>query len=138
VAGDFELSARVLEIGATHEWSKAGITARTSLNPNERNISVVVSAGRVISHQRRLQNGGESTSTKQPDQPAPRWVKLVRQGDKLTSFQSNDGASWIEIASDTFPSSSGQLIIGLCVTSHDPAKETVARFDSISLTQAGK
>ena len=138
VSGDFEFTARVIEVSAAHEWSKAGIMARGSLLPNQRNVALIASANRIVSHQRRLQDGSESTSTKLTDTPAPRWLKLVRVGNKLTSFQSLDGSSWTEVATDAFNPAPAQFVVGLCVTSHDVGKETTAKFDNVKLTRTGK
>jgi hypothetical protein len=48
---------------------------------------VVESAGKIVSHQRRLQNGSETTNTTVAELSTPRWLKLVRKGSLLTSFQ---------------------------------------------------
>ncbi len=64
----------------------------------------------------------------------PHWVKLVRQGNVFTAYDSADGVTWNWLGTETIllPASS---YVGLAVSSHDVTKLCNATFDQVSVTQ---
>jgi len=63
---------------------------------------------------------------------APYWVKLERRGNVITAYQSPDGTTWSRVASDTF-GMPADVLVGLAVSSHDPARLPTAVFDSVAI-----
>jgi len=86
-----------------------------------------------VAFQRRLSDGGPSVGTAGSLSPPPRWVKLTRSGDTITAFESGDGTSWTQVASDTF-SMPSSVLIGLAVSSHVSGVTSTATFDGVSVT----
>ncbi len=132
-SGDCELVARVTSVEGTHNWAKAGVMIRESLNANSRHASVVVTPGQGVSFQRRATTGGSSSSTTNSGLSAPYWVRVVRSGDTLTAYRSADGSSWTTIGSQTIPMSAN-VYLGLAVTSHSDGTVCTATLESVTAT----
>ena len=64
-------------------------------------LMMLVSAGRGLAFQRRVETGGISTHTAGPQNAAPAWVKLERRGNTLTASHSLDGVTWQVVGTDT-------------------------------------
>jgi regulation of enolase protein 1 (concanavalin A-like superfamily) len=63
---------------------------------------------------------------------SPHWVKLTRNGDVFTAYESTDGTNWTEIAVDTIPMAP-TIYVGLAVTSHTTAASATATFDHVTI-----
>jgi RHS repeat-associated protein len=63
------------------------------------------------------------------------WVKLVRSGSTFSSYSSPDGTAWTLIGSASITIGSTALV-GLFVSSLDPATLSTATFDNVSITPA--
>ena len=58
-----------------------------------------VTGAKGIAFQQRPQSGGLSQTTAGELATAPRWVRLVRVGTKVTGYSSADGGTWTRIGS---------------------------------------
>jgi regulation of enolase protein 1 (concanavalin A-like superfamily) len=130
--GDFDIVARVASVEWVHHWSKAGVMVRDSLAANSAQGFMLVSAGRGLAFQRRLNTGGDSVSTAGTAAAAPMWVKLERRGNSLSAYQSADGSTWTPVGSDTV-SLGSTVYVGLAVTSHDDTRLASGTFDNVSV-----
>jgi len=133
--GDGEIVARVTGVQATHPWAKAGVMIRETTAANSRHALVAVTAGRGVAFQRRLTTGGGSVHTAGSLVAAPRWVRLVRQGNLFSGYESSDGVNWTLVSTDTIimPAS---VRLGLGVTSHNNGTACTATFDNVRITLA--
>jgi regulation of enolase protein 1 (concanavalin A-like superfamily) len=129
--GDGQLVARVTSIENTHRWAKAGVMVRASLNASAPYAMMLVSAGAGSSFQWRSAAGGFSTYVSGgAGIVAPEWVRVVRAGNVLSGYQSNDGVNWTSVGAVTIPMGTS-VTIGLAVTSHDNTKLSKATFESV-------
>jgi len=131
--GNGTIVARVGSVQNTAAWAKAGVMIRSSLSAGSAQGFMLVSAAKGVAFQRRLSDGGPSVGTAGSLSPPPRWVKLTRSGDTITAFESGDGTSWTQVASDTF-SMPSSVLIGLAVSSHVSGVTSTATFDGVSVT----
>jgi hypothetical protein len=136
LSGDGTIVARVDSVAHSHDWAKAGVMIRESLEPGSTHAFVAVTPANGISFQRRPVANTTSYNSDAAGIVAPYWVKLIRAGNTFTAQRSADGVTWVEIASTTPVSISmtANVYIGLAVTSHDAAISTVAEFSNISTT----
>jgi regulation of enolase protein 1 (concanavalin A-like superfamily) len=126
--------ARVATIpGNVSSWVKAGVMIRDSFDPGSPQAFVLVSASKGVAFQRRYAAGGTSVSTSGSASTAPLWVKLTRNEDTFTAYESSDGTTWTEIGSDTIPMQQS-IYIGLAVTSHSMASSATCTFDNVTIT----
>src|SRR5262249_47797219 len=64
---------------------------------------------------------------------APVWVKLVRQGDTFTGYDSFDGVNWYQVGPTLTIAMPTTALAGLAVTSHNDGAVTTATFTNVSL-----
>ena len=133
LSGDGEITARVASVENTHVWAKAGVMIRESLTAGSKHASIFVTPSSGVSFQRRASTGGSSASTTTAGITAPRWVRIVRSGNTLTTSHSANGSSWTTVGSETITMAS-TIYIGLAVTSHANTTDCTAVFDDVSVT----
>jgi len=133
LSGDGELTARVLSLGNTDSWAKAGVMIRESLNADSRFAMTVVTPGNGTSLQVRPQTAQGCSLTWGPGFSAPCWVRITRLGNSFSGASSPDGTTWTSIGSVTIPMA-GSVYAGLCVSAHNNAAMTTAVFDSVTLS----
>jgi M6 family metalloprotease-like protein len=104
--GDFDLRAQLKGLNIKSDATRAGLTIRESLNPRSRHVSVSVGLTsehiRPCSVQARRANGGPAelilavpTAFATPAVLADFWLRLKREGDVFSVYQSTNGARWI-------------------------------------------
>jgi regulation of enolase protein 1 (concanavalin A-like superfamily) len=135
--GDFQVSVKALDKPtATHEWAKAGLMIRETLEANARATYLVLTPAHGLVFQYRGTTGGlaDSSGSSAIDAGAlhpPIWLRLTRKGDVITpEYSTNDGRSY-QSAGQPFRFAaplSRSLYVGLCITSHDASKKAVAHF----------
>ena len=132
ITGDADVIARVDSITKADEWSKAGVMIRTSLTAGAAHGFALVSAANGSGFQRRTASGGASTITDGPVVAAPRWVRLIRLGSKVTAFISADGQVWTRIGSDTI-SLGSVAYVGLAATSHNASALSTVKLSNVTI-----
>jgi regulation of enolase protein 1 (concanavalin A-like superfamily) len=132
VTGDVEVIARVDSVTAADPWSESGVMIRGSLAANAAHGSALVSAGRGVAFQRRLNNGGSSATTFGPSVNAPYWVRLVRKGTTVTAYSSANGTTWSTISSRTI-ALGANAYVGIATTSHNTSATTTAAVSQVAV-----
>ena len=136
LSGDGSIVARVASVSNQSTWVKAGVMIRGSLDQSSSQAFMLVSSAHGVAFQRRTSDGNVSVNTSGSASTAPRWVKLVRNGNTITGYESADGSSWTLLGSDTFTMPSGALI-GLALSSHVAGTLAAANLDNVSISIAG-
>jgi glucose/arabinose dehydrogenase len=116
ISGNGELVARVFQQSNTNAWAKAGIMIRQSLAPGSPHRFLALTPTNGIAFQGRAALGGTSTNLSATG-TAPVWLRLTRNGNTITAFQSSNGTTWQLVGSSTI-SLSTTAFWGLAVTSH--------------------
>jgi regulation of enolase protein 1 (concanavalin A-like superfamily) len=131
MSGDGSIVARVTSIPqGIHAWVKAGVMIRSSLTAGSAHAFMLASASKGMAFQRRGLPGGQSTSTSGTLSTAPRWVKLQRNGDLFSAYESADGVNWTLVGSDNIPMGPN-VYVGLAVTSHNTSALATCTLDSV-------
>lgn len=133
VTGNAEVIARVVSLGRTDRWSRAGVMIRESLTAESRHAMVATSVSKGYAFQRRPEPGANTEHTSGGAGRAPGWVRLVRTGDLFEAYRSSTGTSWTKIGSDTIPMGD-TVYIGIAATSHDPAALATDVIDNFKVT----
>ena len=97
-------------------WSKAGIIVAASTRPGSAYAAMMVT-GR---HGVRMQDNYTQDTPGLPgavSAASPRWLRLVRAGDTLTSYDSADGTRWTRVGTVSLPGLPEAVPAGLFVTS---------------------
>ena len=129
VAGDIDVRVRVTDLTGPHEWSKAGLMIRESLDPDARHDFLLASEQNGLAHQWRPVAGDASAHTSLGASPSPVWLRITREGSTIHLSHSADGTHWTLASTSQF--TSGEVLVGLAVTSHDTTRSATATFDSL-------
>lgn len=133
VSGDIDVRARIDSIAGTATWAKAGVMIRSSLTAGSAHAFGLVSYSKGLAFQRRPSSGGLSVHSAGEPAGAPRWVRLVRLGTRVTSYSSIDGTTWTTIGSDTIQLGA-TAYVGFAATSRNPYALGTAAFSQLSLS----
>ncbi|SER57413.1 hypothetical protein [Natrinema salaciae] len=146
VDGDFDVTVKIDELENTDGWAKAGLMVRQSLAADEEHAMVRKTPGNDTSVQWRSDGGDEAESTTSDGGEDLRrvpggtmtaeWQRLVRQGETIRAYGSNDGENWTLIA-ELSPSNgtvdfAGSAYVGLAVTSRNEGTLCTAAFSNLS------
>jgi regulation of enolase protein 1 (concanavalin A-like superfamily) len=133
INGDCEMYTKVESLEANHEWAKAGIMVRESLNSGSRNAFVcVTNKNGVTCQQRLITNESSDAGNRIPDVKAPYWMKLIRKGNYFSYFVSADGLNWSNLGNAEVPMAKN-VYVGFAVTSHNNNEISKAVFSNYGL-----
>ncbi len=130
--GAGSIIAKVDSVQNTHEFAKAGVMIRDTLDANSRYAGVFITPANGVRFQYRTATDGTTDRYFEEGITAPQWVKLERtSGGLVRAYYSADGAAWtqfdlIQVSMDA------PMYIGLAVTSHDAALTCDATFSNVS------
>jgi hypothetical protein len=137
LTGDGTLVTRVASEQYVANWTKAGVMMRESLTPGSRHAFMLVSPGKGLAFQRRVDTDGLSTSTSGGAGTAPYFVRLTRTGSTIAASISPDGATWTLVGSDTIVMAP-TIYVGLAVSSHVAGTLATATFTTTAVTPAAQ
>jgi hypothetical protein len=132
IRGNREIVVRIIRI-PQGPAAKAGLMFRESLKPNAPNVFIALSAGGGGMFQYRQQTGAETFEFQRPDLFVPQWLKLKRQGNRVSAYKSGNGRRWTLIQELDLPMQD-ELFGGLAVTGINPnplAERQVAICDNL-------
>ena len=141
LTGDGEIRARVTSQSAANPWAKSGVMFRETLTAGSRHATMFttpIEANNGFGMVWRTAVGAVTNYAAGPStQPAPNnWVRLVRQGDTITSYASANGTSWTLVRAVTFTGLGNDLFVGLVVTSSSNGALATSTFDNVSIVGA--
>ena len=133
IQDDGQMIVQIESLQNTHQFAKAGVMIRASLDPSAANLLIDVTPSGYIELLSRTDAGAEtqwigglSNST------FPIWLKLTRSGSTLSAFASYDRSTWIDVGSTSAVHLQSDALIGIAVTSHQRGRITTATIDGLS------
>ena len=115
--GDGQITVRVTTVQETHEWAKAGVMIRDTLDADSKHSMIIGRPGdRGIAFQWRPSTGADSQNSQNGDPDLPYCLRLVRSGDVFTGYYFANGI-WNKQNSVSIPMTD-PVYIGMVVTSH--------------------
>jgi hypothetical protein len=150
LTGDGEIDARVVSVGPTDFWTKAGLMFRDGLRANSRNAFMLETPNldgfchNEPGFQWRSDPGGFTSDAGNHNcnvQAAPVWLRLVRAGNNFSGFWAmdvNNGQShgpWIQLGSTVTLNMASTVYVGLAVTAHNNSGViNTSKFDHVTIT----
>lgn len=130
--GDVDISARVQYI--SKGWSSAGIMLRKDLSTSSVYASTQITLLDGGEFALRKEKGVSFDAVSAPSLVEGSWLRLVKTGNLVTSYISEDGESWVEIAQEEVELGD-QFYVGLTgvAESSEPFVDIV--FDEVKVTQ---
>ena len=94
-------------------WAKAGLIVKDGTKPGSAYAAVMITGG----HGVRMQHNYTGDVAGPRLSASPRWLRLIRTGDKITGYTSTDGTAWTEVATVTLSGLPSTVQVGLFVAS---------------------
>jgi ABC-type transport system involved in multi-copper enzyme maturation permease subunit len=121
-------------------WAKAGLLLTPSTKPGSSYAAVMATGGHGVRFQYDYTHDRAGLPGTVSD-ASPRWLRLTRAGDTITSYDSTNGTTWNEIGSSRLAGLPATVSVGLFVTSpvsfHGESSETAtqatATFDHLDV-----
>ena len=137
--GDGALIAHVLNLKNTDVWAKAGVMIRETTDASSMFAEAAVRPDGQAQFIWRNATGREAASSQLAGGLGfPKWVKIVRSGNRLSAFyRASASDDWLPIGDGQTINMTSELQIGLVVCAHKAGTLCEAQFDQVSV-QAGK
>jgi hypothetical protein len=138
ISGDFEIVAHAASISDGYTWTKGGLMIRDTPDVDGRNVFVALNPLKGLTYQSRPNRNTRTNAWPvgfKPEFQAPRWLKLVREGGKITAFQSEDGKQWTQVDTTSFDALPTELFAGLAICSQHLHRPATAVFDHVEITK---
>jgi hypothetical protein len=135
LAGDAEITARVDNLAAPHDWTKAGVMIRETLSPSSRFAYALLSGANGALFQYRANPGGLAAAAGAADgiARAPYWVRLRRDDNVFTAYVSQNGTEWLQRGRSVTIPMSASTYAGLALTSHRDGVLATAGFSHVAI-----
>jgi len=142
LSGEGSITAKVESLTDVHEWSKAGVMIRETLDADSAQVLVSVTPEQQgVEFMYRPLAGETTTAWTEAGDPVhnpPHWVRIRRVQNDFYAEHSVDGNIWVDIEGDN-PSManipmSANTYIGLHVLSHEEFQTAEAVFSNVSIT----
>jgi hypothetical protein len=137
LAADGTLSARVVSQTSTDPWAKTGIMLRQTSDPGATYYFAFVTPSNGINVQYRASQGAVAASLASIPGTVPAYLRVARSGNTYSAYTSSDGVTWTYVSGTSVTlSTSGALLAGLAVTSHNTTALSTATFDTFAIGAA--
>ena len=134
LSADGSVRAHITAQTNTDAWAKAGVMLRQSSDPASAYYTLFVTPGNGIVVQYRASKGGSAQQRVALTGTVPKYLAIGRTGNSYTAFLSNDGVTWTSIAGSSVTlSTSGPVLAGMAVTSHNTGALSTATFNAVSV-----
>ena len=138
LTGAGSITVKVLSVGNTDPWAKAGVMIRETLDPDSKHALACVTPGSGVASEGRVTTSGVSVSVNQTGITAPHWVRLERNlAGVFTVTHSADGITWVPVQgalNQTIWMDAPSVYIGLAVTAHNANATCEAKFSNVTTT----
>ena len=135
LSGNIEIVAHLLTHTYTHEWGKAGVMIRETLNDTSKYAFVGVTHMASPVLYRRVETGAISSLHDWLTRTDYNWLKLTRIDNTFTGYKSKDGITWIELEERVDIPMADTVYVGLMITSHIDGIISAATFPKVEVKQ---
>jgi len=142
LTGAGSIEARVLSVGNTDAWAKAGVMIRETLDAGSKFAAVYITPSNGCRFQARMDTDIAATSdtavasAQQTAIAAPYWIKIDRDfAGNFRGYYSADGTSWASMTwNPQNIAMASNVYVGLALTSHNNAATCTAKFSNVRTT----
>lgn len=136
--GDGEIKVQLVSLTNVNAGTLAGIMIREGSAANARHAFIGLTPDGLGRFVTRVTTGGNAAKTDVNSLTFPQWLRLVRTGNSISGYVSNNGTSWTQVGgATTFSSLSSSLQVGFAVASGTSTnKSALAQFDKLSIIQS--
>jgi len=136
LSGEGSITAKVENLTDIHEWSKAGVMIRETLDADSAQVLISVTPQNGVEFMYRLA-GETTTAWAEAGYNAPHWVRIRRVQNDFFAEHSTDNVTWVDVQGDN-PSSANipmsvNTYIGLHLCSHEEFQTAEAVFSNVRI-----
>lgn len=143
MTGDASITAHLTEgLQFVDPWAKAGVMIRASREADAPNVFFAVTSLNGLVLQNRDTAGSATNMRQFPGQFSTAaggkglWLRLVRQGDTITAFRSEDGQAWEEAGSFSSVQLEDEALFGIGMSTHDENQQFgFSSFENVSIVE---
>ncbi len=135
LTGDGAVTIQMTSLASNAKDAMAGLTIRESLSPSSRHVSLLAKAGTGLVFSRRKSAGGTTSETSIKRKAGPIWLRLEREGSKITALTSTDGSQW-QVAGQESIALPASVFVGVAVTSKAAATTAMAAVSGITMSSS--
>lgn len=142
MTGDGEIVVKVNSLENTNNNAKAAVMIRETLDATSAfAMTAIVSnpnfTGSEAHFEYRKSNSAKASGEKYVAATAPKFVRLVREGNTITSFISATNGNW-ELIGTSEVNFGGTVYVGFAATSNFNGASSLAEFSDVAVLQGGK
>jgi hypothetical protein len=135
LTGPGTITAKIESLENTHDFAKAGLMVRNTLDPESVNAALLLTPANGVRFQYRSSDGGATDRDFVSDLVEPLWLKLERDvAGNFRGYYSSDGINFEALDLRLNISMDSTVYVGLALTSHDAALTSQAVFSGVQIT----
>lgn len=135
--GDASLSARITSAAFSTPGGFCGLSVRAdSTSPDAVMARLVYTGDGEVKFEARSSQVEPNTLLAGQPADLPLWINLVKTGNQVSAYLSEDGESWSQIGSDLVIDLAGDYSLGYLSGSSDNANLSICTFDHLLLDHA--
>jgi len=134
VKGDFELTARVINVNYISDSSFGGLMVKNNTIEDSSYFGVASTSYEGVKTISKNQLGKFEINQKEGYEPSE-WLKITRIGNTLTSYRSDNGKKWMELASREIKMDETVTYGLISGSGNEKGEMSHARIDHVSLTK---
>ena len=134
LSGPGSITAKVESVEKTHNWAKAGVMIRDTLEADSAHAMVVVTPAKGVLFERRTTASESSRRIRETGITTPQWVKIERDiGGIVRASYSADGIEWTELSHEPI-TMDVPMYMGLALTATNANATCEAKFSNVQIT----
>ncbi|MFC3149443.1 putative Ig domain-containing protein [Litoribrevibacter euphylliae] len=128
--GDGEIVAKINRLDHSHDWAKAGVMIRASDWIGAKHAFMLMTPKQGVDFQYRSTSNWVTYDTGLKAASMGTWLRLVRVGDTLTGYISNDAYNWVRVGSVNI-GMDNDVLVGLAASSNKSFSTTQSSFSDV-------
>jgi regulation of enolase protein 1 (concanavalin A-like superfamily) len=129
LSADGEIKIRINAAGENTKLARAGVMIRESLIPGAKYAFAGITGDGFFRWQSRSSTSGKTVLSSTRGGTPGAWIRLVRNGNTITSYRSYDGISWARLATATV-AMAPNIYVGIAAASGSTTTPTTSKFSS--------
>jgi len=134
ITGNFKLEARVINVNYITDSSFAGLMIRKSTDEDSSFFGVATTSYEGVKTISKNKSGEFETNQKEGYEPSE-WLKITKIGNTLTSYRSDNGKKWMELARREIKMDETVTYGLISGSGNEKGEMSHARIDHVSLTK---
>ena len=121
----------------SNPWAKAGVMLRQNATADSAYYAASMTPGNGIVVQYRAAQGAYAQQSAAMPATTPAYLAAARSGNTFTTYTSSNGTNWTPVVgSSVTMNTTGPMLAGLAVTSHDSSASSTATFTGVRVSTA--